>query len=116
MTTSDGLLTTRQAAEWLNIPWETFRKKVAARQVPFTRVCGQIRFAPHHLDAIVAAGEQSVAKAPSRLQVVAIRAATQPTDPPRTPPPPTGPRTPPPPTGPRGPKKADGQQRESSAA
>jgi len=36
--------------------------------------------------------------------------ANQPSEPPRTPPPPTGPRTPPPPTGP---KKADGKADQS---
>lgn len=99
--TTPGLRDLHEAAEWLNISWETLRKMASARQVPFTKVGAQIRFAQAHLDAIVAAGEQPVAKAPSRLQVVAIRAATQPSEPPRTPPPPTGPRTPPPPTGPK---------------
>lgn len=98
---SDGLKNIHQAAEWLGISWETLRKKVAAQQVPHTRVGKHIRFAQHHLDAIVAEGEVPVAKAPSRLQVVAIRAAKPPSNPPTTPPPPAGPRTPPPPAGPK---------------
>lgn len=104
---TDGLLDMREAAEWLGISWETLRKKVKARQVPFTKILGtQIRFAQHHLDAIVAAGEQPVATAPTRAQVVAIRADAgnqKPpvTQPPRNPPPPGSPRTPPPPGGPK---------------
>lgn len=109
-----GLRNMRAAAEWLGISWETLRKQVSARQVPHTRIGGQVRFAQHHLDAIVAAGEQPVATAPSRLQVVAIRAAQPPkTEPPRNPPPPAAPRTPPPPAGP---KRADGRNAKAEAA
>lgn len=112
---SDGLRDLHEAADWLGVSWETLRKKVAARQVPFTKVFGtQVRFTQEHLDAIVAAGEQPVAKAPARAQVIAIRAANNPpSNPPRTPPPPQGPRTPPPP---QGPKKANGKADEERAA
>lgn len=110
-----GLRDIKAAAEWLGIPWTTLRDLVTAGRVPHTRVGRHVRFAQHHLDAIVAAGERKVATAPSRLQVVAIRAAQTrpPSNTPKTNPPPAAPRTPPPPAGP---KKADGQQRESSAA
>lgn len=101
-------LNMREAAEWLGVSWETLRKKVAAREVPFTKVFGtQVRFTQEDLDAILAAGRQKVATAPSHAQVVAIRAATN--NPPKTEPPrnpPAGPRTPPPPAGP---KKANGK-------
>lgn len=106
-TTDDGLRDIKAAARWLNIPLNTLRKQVTARQVPFTRVGRHVRFAQHHLDAIVAAGEQSVATAPTRASVTAIRAAAAPadppprTEPPRSPPPPAAPRTPPPPAGPK---------------
>lgn len=112
MTMATGLFDIKAAAGWLDIPWTTLRDMVTAGRVPHTRVGRHVRFTQAHLDAIVAAGERKVATAPSRLQVVAIRAANQPSDPPRTPPPPTGPRTPPPPTGP---KKADGRARADAA-
>jgi excisionase family DNA binding protein len=56
----DGLRDIEQAAEWLNIPKSTLRDYVSARSVPFTFVGRHARFAQHHLDAIVAAGEQQV--------------------------------------------------------
>lgn len=108
----DGLRDLQEAAEWLGVSWETLRKKVSARQVPFTKIFGtQVRFTQEHLDEIVAAGQQPVATAPSRAQVVAIRAAQN--DPPKTEPPknpPAGPRTPPPPSGPRRTEGAVGRQ------
>lgn len=107
-TTKPGLLDLHEAADWLGVSWETLRKKVTARQVPFTKVFGtQVRFTQEHLDAIVAAGEQPVATAPSRATVTAIRAAqtNPPSNPPKTNPPPAAPRTPPPPAGPK--KAAD---------
>lgn len=57
---TDGLRDRFQAAEWLNIPPTTLRDMVTARSVPFTFVGRHVRFAQHHLDAIVAAGEQPV--------------------------------------------------------
>lgn len=113
MTMTTGLLNMREAADWLGISWETLRKRVSARQVPHTRIGGSVRFAQHHLDAIVAQGEQPVATAPTRAQVTAIRAAGPPkTEPPKNPPPPAAPRTPPPPAGP---KRADGRARADAA-
>lgn len=110
----DGLRDMHEAAEWLGVSWETLRKKVTARQVPFTKVFGtQVRFTQAHLDAIVAAGEEPVATAPTRAQVIAIRAAqTKPSNPPTTNPPPAAPKTPPPPAGP---KKAAGQRKADAA-
>lgn len=99
---SDGLRDIKAAAEWLNVPWTTLRDMVTARAVPFTWIGKHARFAQHHLDAIVAAGEEPVATAPTRAQVIAIRAANPPkTEPPKTPPPPAAPKTPPPPQGPK---------------
>lgn len=99
--TTTGLRNIAAAAEWLGVPETWLRDKVTAQAVPHTRVGRHVRFAQHHLDAIVAEGEVPVAKAPSRLQVVGIRAANPPSNPPTTPPPPAGPRTPPPPAGPK---------------
>jgi excisionase family DNA binding protein len=109
------LLDIDQLAALLNVERSWVRDKVAARAIPFTKVGKHVRFAEHHVTEIIAAGEQPVAKAPTRLQVVAIRspqAANPPSQPPRTPPPPSGPRTPPPPAGP---KKANGQKEVNAA-
>lgn len=109
-----GLRNMHEAADWLGISWETLRKMASARQVPCTKIGAQIRFTQAHLDAIVAAGEQQVATAPTRATVTAIRAAATnpPTTPPTTPPPPAAPRTPPPPAGP---KRSDGQRKADAA-
>lgn len=69
----NGLVGTRAAAEWLDIPFTTLRDMVTARRVPFTKVGKHVRFGQHHLDAIVAAGEESVAKSPARTGVRSIR-------------------------------------------
>lgn len=52
------LLDIDQAAEVLNIPAGALRHAVSARTVPHTRIGKHVRFAEHHLKAIVAAGEQ----------------------------------------------------------
>lgn len=52
------LLTIAEAARVLNIPEGALRKSVSARRVPHTRLGKHVRFAPHHLAAIVQAGEQ----------------------------------------------------------
>ncbi|WP_251153843.1 helix-turn-helix domain-containing protein [Cellulosimicrobium sp. Marseille-Q4280] len=57
---SGPLLTIPEAAEALNIPEGSLRKQVSGRKVPFTRLGKHVRFAAHHLAAIVAAGEQEV--------------------------------------------------------
>jgi excisionase family DNA binding protein len=62
-----------EAAAWLNVPEKSLRAKVAARAVPHTRVGRHVRFAQHHLDAIVAAGETPVAKAPPALTATRLR-------------------------------------------
>lgn len=71
------LRTVPEAAEWLGIAEGTLRNLVAARKVPHTRLGagrGSVRFAQHHLDAIVQAGEEPVLTVPTRTQVRQIRA------------------------------------------
>jgi excisionase family DNA binding protein len=82
-----SLKDTRQAAEWLNIPADTLERLVSARLVPHTRIGKHVRFAQHHLDAIVAAGEEPVQDA---VAPAVMRHS-----------PPSGPSTPTPPSGPR---------------
>jgi excisionase family DNA binding protein len=84
-----------EAAEFLGIPEKTLRDKVTARLVPHTRIGRHVRFSEEHLAAIVAAGEQPVVTAPSRLQVVRTLANAGRTHPP------AGPSTPSPPSGPK---------------
>lgn len=55
-----------QAAAWLGISKSTLKKMTAAREVPFTKIGRSVRFAQHHLDAIVAAGEEPVLTGPLR--------------------------------------------------
>lgn len=59
------LKTIEQAADWLGVPRRWLVDAVTARQVPHTRVGKHVRFADHHLEAIVAAGEQQVRNDPS---------------------------------------------------
>lgn len=104
----DKLLKVAEAADWLGIGVSTLEKLVAARKVPHTRLGGRggaVRFSREHLDAIVAAGEQAVVRAPTRTTVTALRTVPQPPPQPPTPPPPpskppAGPSSPPPPAGP----------------
>lgn len=77
-----------QAAAWLGIPAETLKKRVAAREVPHTRIGKHVRFAEHHLAAIVEAGEQPMTTTPPLLSLVHRGH------------PPAGPQTPPPPPAP----------------
>lgn len=70
---SDGLLDVEAAAAYLGIPKKALYAKTAARSVPFTKIGRHIRFTQAHLDAIVAAGEQAVVVAPTRLKVAAGR-------------------------------------------
>lgn len=58
MAVTEGLRNIEQAAEYLNISKSTLRDMVTAHRVPHTRVGRHVRFAQHHLDAIIAAGEQ----------------------------------------------------------
>jgi predicted site-specific integrase-resolvase len=63
-----GLMKIQDAAEWLGVSDRTLSEWVTARRVPFTTLasCDEggrpstrtVRFAQHHLDAIVAMGEQ----------------------------------------------------------
>lgn len=59
----DGLRNIEEAAEWLRLTPKTLELYVQRRSVPFTFVGKHVRFAQHHLDAIVAAGEQPVVTA-----------------------------------------------------
>lgn len=54
-----GLLNLAQAAEYLNVPYSWLRDKVTAGAVPHTRLGRHVRFAPHHLEAIIEAGEKN---------------------------------------------------------
>lgn len=53
------LLTIPEAARALNVPEAWLRKKVSAREVPFTRLGRHVRFTDDHLCRIVANGEQA---------------------------------------------------------
>lgn len=111
---AEGLRSIAEAAEWLGIPVGALQKLVAARRVPFCRPGGtkHIRFAPHHLEQIVAEGEVPVRRVPTRAEVVAIRADAKPkpapSQPPPAPRPPAGPATPGPPAGPKTPSAERG--------
>lgn len=52
------LLTIPEAARELNVPEAWLRKKVSAREVPFTRLGRHVRFTDDHLCRIIANGEQ----------------------------------------------------------
>jgi excisionase family DNA binding protein len=91
--TDGGLRNVEEAAAWLGISRSSLYALTAARAVPFTKVGRHIRFSQEHLDAIVTAGEQPMASAPSRLRVVEARlVGTHPPSGPNTPPPPSGPK------------------------
>lgn len=70
---TEGLRDIEQAAAWLGISKRTLQEYVTARTVPFTWVGRHVRFAQHHLDAIVAAGEQPVIQAPTQIQIATRR-------------------------------------------
>lgn len=95
---TEPLRTIAEAAAFLGIPETTLRDKVTARQVPHTRIGRHVRFSADHLAEIIAAGEQPVITAPTRLQVVGARTGARRTHPP------SGPSTPAPPPGPKEPK------------
>lgn len=54
---SEQLLTIKQAAEVLNMPWLTLRDRVTKHRVPHRRLHGVrgVRFAPEDIEAIKAA-------------------------------------------------------------
>jgi hypothetical protein len=100
-----------EAAEWLGISPKTLQDWVSARRVPFTTLASRtadgrpatrlVRFAQHHLDAIVAAGEQQPIQTHAAAVAIAPPGMPPPTPPPPAPRPPAGPSTPPPPAGPK---------------
>lgn len=57
----DRLLDIAGLAEYLGVPRTWVRDQVTARAIPFTKIGRHTRFAQHHIDQIVAAGEQKVA-------------------------------------------------------
>lgn len=56
----EGLSDKRQAAAWLGVSVSWLEKAAAARQVPHTKVAGQLRWTPDHLRQIVEANEVQV--------------------------------------------------------
>lgn len=82
------LLDMDQLAAHLGVKRSWVKDKVAARQIPFTKVGKHVRFTEEHVAQIVAMGEQSAITTPPRLTVV------------RRGHPPAGPSTPPPPPAP----------------
>ena len=63
-TLPDGLLDIDGLAEYLRVPRSWVRDKVTARAIPHTRIGRHVRFAPEHVAAIVAAGEEPVLNGP----------------------------------------------------
>ncbi len=56
----DRLFSKAELADYLGVSEAWVSKKVTARLIPHTRIGKHVRFAPHHVEAIVAMGEQSV--------------------------------------------------------
>jgi excisionase family DNA binding protein len=63
-TLPDRLLNIAELAEYLGVPFTWVRDKVTARALPHTRVGRHVRFAPVHIAAIVAAGEEPALNGP----------------------------------------------------
>lgn len=61
--------TIRQAAQRIGVGFYWLRDAVSARQVPCTRIGRHVRFTEEHIAAIIAAGDQPVESAPTRIQV-----------------------------------------------
>ena len=55
-----------EAASVLNVSESWLRKRVAARDVPFTKIGRQVRFTDVHIDEIIAAGEHAVQRSAPR--------------------------------------------------
>lgn len=68
----EGLLDKHEAAAWLGVSVSWLEKKVAAREVPHTRLGRSVRFSADHLAEIVADGEVKVwhYEQPCRLKSV----------------------------------------------
>lgn len=60
------LLSIPEAARALNVPETWLRKKVSAREVPFTRLGRHVRFTSEHLRRIITNGEELETGAPAR--------------------------------------------------
>jgi excisionase family DNA binding protein len=63
-TLPDRLLNMAELAEYLGVPFTWVRDKVTARALPHTRVGKHVRFAPDHVAAIVASGEEPALNGP----------------------------------------------------
>lgn len=59
-TLPDRLLDIDGLAEYLGVPRSWVRDKITARALPHTRIGRHVRFAPEHVAAIVAEGEEPV--------------------------------------------------------
>lgn len=67
---SGYLLTTKEAAEQLNVPERWVADAVRAGLIRCTRLGKHIRFRPEHLEELINAGEQPVTAAPTKLITV----------------------------------------------
>ncbi|QIX25170.1 helix-turn-helix domain-containing protein [Nocardioides sp. JQ2195] len=65
-----SLLTTAEAAAYLNVPDRWVADAVRQRKVRCTRIGKHVRFRPEHLEELIEAGEQPVT-APAQPLVVA---------------------------------------------
>lgn len=59
----DKPLTVQELAEYLGVSVSWVQKQCAARTIPHSRVARQIRFTAEHIEQILDAGEQPVARA-----------------------------------------------------
>lgn len=69
------LLTTDEAAAYLNVPRRWVAEAVRARRIRCTRIGKHVRFRPEHLEELIAAGEQPVSAPPAGTVVSLPRRA-----------------------------------------
>ncbi|TIC89103.1 helix-turn-helix domain-containing protein [Nocardioides sp. GY 10113] len=70
---SGRLLTTREAAELLNVPERWVADAARAGPIRCTKIGKHVRFRAEHIEELIAAGEQPVTAAPAGLTVVPPR-------------------------------------------
>lgn len=58
--TEERLLSTEEAAQYLNVSYSWLKKQVAGKRVPHTKLGRRVLFSSEHLAQIVSAGEQTV--------------------------------------------------------
>ncbi|MEP6525833.1 MAG: helix-turn-helix domain-containing protein [Nocardioidaceae bacterium] len=68
--TAPRLLTTDEAADYLNVPARWVAEAARLRRVRCTRIGKHVRFRIEHLEELVAAGEQPITSPPVRLTAV----------------------------------------------